>query len=294
MKSLIKGGAPNPVAQDNQIAPAADTLQVYHQCRRAILNWDWRPGSKLVISELQARFRSRPAVALATNFLESEGYIAQSSARRYIVNVVNPAQITNHYRSIDFGYMEALTTMIESMRDKTINPIILHIIDDLWNTAMQAVQEGQLPVDDIFLVKYYYIMILAASRDYDLMNYVLTVDKLRYSRWISEAIDATSQAHLFGLNVRLHQTIHALELDAARTLLAYIFTEYRRLINIYIETRPPADDRTPLDYSLVGDENPSNYPILPTIDSDQISNFIAGVKHKLGDDWPHLFVDRLI
>jgi len=282
------------VAQDNQIARAADAREVYHQCRRAILNWDWRPGSKLVVSELQARFRSRPDVALATNFLEAEGYIAQSSARRYIINVVNPAIITTHCRSVDFGYVEALTTMIESMRNRSINPVILHIIDDNWNTATLAMKNGQLPLDDIFFIKYYYVMILVSSRNYDLMNYVLTVDKLRYSRWIAESIDATSQAHLFEMNLRLHHTIHALQPEAATTLMSYIFTEYRRLINVYIETRPPADDRTPLDYSLVGDENPSKYAILPTIDSDQISLFIAGVKPKLGDDWPRLFVDRMI
>lgn len=282
------------MAEDDQIAPVADHRQVYHQCRRAILNWDWRPGAKLVISELQARFRSRPAVALATNLLESEGYIAQSSARRYIINVVNPALITNHYRSIDFGCAEALTAMIQSMRNNTINPVILHTIGDIWNTAIQAIQTGQLVLSDIIIVKYYYIMILAASRNYDLMNYVLTVDKLRYSRWISEAIDKTSQAHLFEINLRLHDTILALQLEDATALLSGIFKESRRLINIYIETRPPADDRTPLDYALVGDENPSEYPILPTIDSDEITRFIAEVKHKLGDDWPNHFVDRKI
>lgn len=233
-------------------------------------------------------------MARAMYHLEAEGYVSQSIRGRYIVNTVDEVEIRNHYRSIDFGYGEAVSAMIRSMEDGSISPIIVEMIGELINTAALMKQSGNLNLDDIFLVKQYYILIIVASRNFDLMNYLLTIDKMRYSRWIAEAIDEPTQEALFGLNFQLHRNIMERRQEGAISLLSYIFEEYRRLIGIYVATRPDVDEKMPLNYDIVGQENPSNYLISPVIDSDLVSQYIQGLKGRLEGYWPHVFVDRIV
>lgn len=273
---------------------ASQTATIYHQCRRAILNWEWRPGSLLVISELQKRFSSKEDVVRAIYHLEAEGYINQSSRARYRVAEFNEADIQNHYRSIDFGYGEALRSMIGFMEDGTISPLIVELIEEVLEAATVSKQMGYLHLDDIFTAKYYYICILTAARNFELMNYVLIVDKLRYSRWIAEAIDESSRDDLFRLNFQLQRNIAERSVSGATALMTYIFEEYRRLIKIYLSSRPDFDESDKLDYQLVGDHNPSGYEISPLIDSEHMAMFIGSVRDKMGSEWPHVFVDRMI
>lgn len=276
------------------LSEVSETAKIYHQCRRAILNWDWRPGSRVVLTELQKRFASSADVSRAIYHLEAEGYIYQSSRGRYRVADVQDAEIRNHYRSIDFGYGEALRSMISFMDDGTISPLIVDLIEEVLEAAAISKQMGDLKLDDIFTAKYYYICILASARNFELMNYLLTVDKLRYSRWIAEAIDEESRDDLFRLNFQLQRNIAERSVSGATALMTYIFHEYRRLIHIYLSGKPDYDENDKTDYDLVGDDNPMNYEITPLIDSEHIALFIESVREKMGDEWPHVFVDRMI
>jgi DNA-binding GntR family transcriptional regulator len=267
---------------------------IYHQCRRAILNWDWPPGARLKIKELSQRFESRQEVIKAIYHLEAEGYLSQTSRGRYVITGVDELEITNHYRSIDFGYGEALRAMIGFMKDGTIDPKIVELLEEVLQSALVSKVQGDLTLDDIFTAKYYYILILAAARNFELMNYVLSVDKLRYSRWIAESIDESTQDDLFRLNIQLQRNIAEQSVGGATALMTYIFQEYRRLINIYISSQPIATGREKLDYTLVGEENPSGYPCSPFIDSQNIAEFVARVRERVGDAWPHVFVDRYV
>ncbi|EAT07426.1 hypothetical protein SKA58_19385 [Sphingomonas sp. SKA58] len=252
------------------------------------------PGARLHVSELQRRFGSKPDIVKAIYHLEAEGYVSQSSRGRYTITRVDEVEIANHYRSIDFGYREALNAMIGFMRDETINPDIVEMLEEVLQGALVSKEYGVLSLDDIFTAKYYYILILASARNFELMNYVLTVDKLRYSRWIAEAIDEQTQGDLFRLNFQLQRNIAEQSVSGATALITYIFQEYRRLIGIYISGQPESSGRDKIDYTLVGEANPSGYEIRSLIDSENIAQFIAKVRQRVGAEWPHVFVDRLV
>jgi DNA-binding GntR family transcriptional regulator len=272
-----------------------EAATVYQQCRRAMLNWQWPPGGRIVISELQARFRSRAAVARAMYHLELEGYIFQPSRGRYTVIEIDETEIKNHYRSIDFGYGEAVTAMIRFMKDGSIDENIMRIFAEVVQNAIQAKMKGAIDLDNIFHLRYYYTTILAASKNFELMNYVLSVAKLRYNRWAIESIDDRIQDTIFSLNIRLHGSIMRGDEAEAASLFSQIFDEYRRLIEIYIATRPQDESHKPvIDYDLVGDENPSNYPVSSIIDSQEVGIFIERLKKECPDNWPYLFVERLV
>lgn len=246
------------------------------------------------MTELQARFAAHKDIDRAIYHLEAEGYIEQSSRGRFMITKVEESEIRNHYRSIDFGYGEAVRDMIRFMDDGSISTKVVELIEEVLEGALASKEDGSLQLDDIFTAKYYYILILAAARNFELMNYTLTIDKLRYSRWIAEAIDESSRDDLFRLNFQLQRNIAERSVSGSTSLMTYMFEEYRRLIRIYTSSRPEITGKEKIDYSLVGDDNPSGFMVTPLIDSEQISRFVAAVKSRMGDQWPHVFVDRLI
>lgn len=152
-------------------SPKMSTLGVYQRLRRAILDFELAPGTRVTETELAEAFSiSRTPVREALHRLETEGLISIRPKQGCFVRGVDIQQISNHY-----DVRIALEVMAVELACKNMPDEVIAQLSDTWNPAKRPKRVKSL--DDLkALEEVFHVMIAEYSGNSVLAGYLKDVN----------------------------------------------------------------------------------------------------------------------